>query len=121
MVLPRHPSGNTQAYLIPHFKNGGASITTIEVEVEIDRNHWLMLFTRIHPPKFFFHNKILPDYLSAIIFTTVKEIAPSGNRIYGLDILRAIAVMLVMHVHGQHFIDAYVPYTYYWWLVFDGV
>src|ERR1044072_6293240 len=73
----------------------------------------------IHILSAFKTNYIL-NYLPAVIFTALKGITPH-HRIYGLDILRAIAVMLVMHVHGQHFIDAYIPYKYYWWMIFDGV
>jgi peptidoglycan/LPS O-acetylase OafA/YrhL len=29
--------------------------------------------------------------------------------------------MYVLHWHGQHFIEHFIPYKYYWWLVLDGV
>jgi peptidoglycan/LPS O-acetylase OafA/YrhL len=57
---------------------------------------------------------------TAITFTYVSNPA-TNKRIYGLDILRAIAIAYVMHWHGQHFIDAHIPYSAYRWLILDGV
>lgn len=45
----------------------------------------------------------------------------SKKRIYGLDILRAIAICYVMHWHGDAYSSAIVPTRYYRWLVLDGV
>lgn len=43
------------------------------------------------------------------------------KRIYGLDILRAIAITYVMHVHGKSFLEPHINYSWYGWLMIDGV
>ena len=42
------------------------------------------------------------------------------NRIYGLDILRAIAILFVVMVHGGHFMPP-ARYKYIYAIIFDGV
>lgn len=42
------------------------------------------------------------------------------NRVYGLDILRALAILFVVMVHGGHFMPEH-RYKYIYLLVFDGV
>lgn len=42
------------------------------------------------------------------------------NRVYGLDILRAMAILFVVMVHGGHFMPEH-RYKYIYYIIFDGV
>ncbi len=48
-------------------------------------------------------------------------IAETKTRLYGLDILRALAIIYVMLSHGYHYSASVVNDEYYRWLIFDGV
>lgn len=50
----------------------------------------------------------------------MKE-AGNKNRIFGLDILRAFAILFVMQMHSLAFIRPYADTHYYWMLILDGV
>lgn len=45
----------------------------------------------------------------------------SNNRIYGLDILRAFAIVNVMQSHGYDYSSKLANINYYKWITFDGV
>lgn len=45
----------------------------------------------------------------------------SGDRIYGLDILRAMAILFVVYGHGFTMLKSLVPFRYYDLFAFDGV
>jgi peptidoglycan/LPS O-acetylase OafA/YrhL len=45
----------------------------------------------------------------------------TSNRIFGLDILRAAAILFVMQSHSLAFMKPYVDVHYYWLFILDGV
>src|SRR5689334_11843153 len=45
----------------------------------------------------------------------------SPHRIYGLDILRAAAILFVLQIHSLRFIAAHTDTYYYWLYILDGV
>jgi peptidoglycan/LPS O-acetylase OafA/YrhL len=45
----------------------------------------------------------------------------SPSRIFGLDVLRAFAILFVMHSHGYAYSRELLDIKYYKWFVFDGV
>ncbi len=46
---------------------------------------------------------------------------PPTNRIFGLDILRAAAILFVMQMHSLAFIHPHADAHYYWLFILDGV
>ena len=47
--------------------------------------------------------------------------AVGNNRIFGLDILRAAAILFVLQMHSLRYISAHVDAHYYWLFIVDGV
>ena len=52
---------------------------------------------------------------------TPSLLPQSKVRIYGLDVLRALAITYVMFSHGYEYSGKLVSDHYYKWLVLDGV
>ena len=49
------------------------------------------------------------------------QIPLDGRRVYGLDILRTLAILFVVYSHGKHIIKDVIPIDYYSIPVIDGV
>ncbi|MCX5515967.1 hypothetical protein C3941_04970 [Kaistia algarum] len=47
--------------------------------------------------------------------------ADPGRRLFGLDLLRAVAILMVVYIHGGYLIETIVPYSLYIWPTVDGV
>lgn len=49
------------------------------------------------------------------------NVAAPTNRIYGLDILRAAAILFVLQIHSLKYISPHADTHYYWLFILDGV
>lgn len=58
-------------------------------------------------------------YLNKLLNIFAIDIDP--NRIYGLDVLRAFAILVVLYGHSRHFLEGHIDMDLYKFFLFDGV